>query len=82
MGDISLIVFQIKLLENTSIVANAFALVFNPLDGKMYHSHPQENYVGSTSILESPKAVCPIEYTQHWNSITFKILSPVFGKNC
>jgi YVTN family beta-propeller protein len=55
----------------------ALSMAFNPLDGKMYFTQPYipPYDIGSLSPLHLPTAVCPIEYLQHWEIISFTIKS-------
>jgi YVTN family beta-propeller protein len=58
-------------------IGNALSMAFNPLDGKIYFTQPYElpSHIGSLSPLHLPTAVCPIEYLQHWEIISFTIKS-------
>jgi YVTN family beta-propeller protein len=58
--------------------ADALSMAFNPLDGKMYYTQPYQfpPHIGSLSAsIHLPTAVCPIEYLQHWEIISFTIKS-------
>lgn len=58
--------------------ADALSMAFNPLDGKMYYTQPNQfpPHIGSLSAsIRLPTAVCPIEYLQHWEIISFTIKS-------
>lgn len=61
--------------------ADALSMAFNPLDGKMYFTQPNQFpfHIGSLSTIHLPQSVCPIEYLQHWEIISFTINSKVFA---
>ena len=55
-------------------------VIYNPIKNKMYISTHPNTLVAAQFTPSLLDAVCPVENVQHWNSITFKVTSPILAE--